>query len=146
MKAASASPLKTTHFLTLHAPVEGKPFVAGKGNYGVRQIFAVPDGGWVDGLIKGKLVSPSGDWMRLSDKGIATLDVRTAILTDDDEPATIYVQYFGKIQFSAEIGNHAHEVVFSSCAFLWLITPRCLCHRGRGARLVGGFYVFFLPL
>ena len=104
MKAASASPLKTTHFLTLHAPVEGKPFVAGKGNYGVRQIFAVPDGGWVDGLIKGKLVSPSGDWMRLSDKGIATLDVRTAILTDDDEPATIYVQYFGKIQFSAEIG------------------------------------------
>jgi hypothetical protein len=52
-----------------------------------------PDG-TVDGpRIKGKIVQPSGDWLRTMANGLNRLDVRLTIQTDDDQ--IIYVSYNG---------------------------------------------------
>jgi Protein of unknown function (DUF3237) len=55
-----------------------------------------PDG-TVDGpRIKGKIVQPSGDWLRTMANGLNRLDVRLTIQTDDDQ--IIYVSYNGIFQ------------------------------------------------
>merc|ERR1712178_595186 len=72
------------------------PIEHGKASYGVRNIFEV-SGGWVEGPhIKGTLVGPSADWMVVDDAGYATLDIRTSIKTNDEDPAYIYLSYKGK--------------------------------------------------
>jgi hypothetical protein len=49
-------------------------------------IVNVPAGGSVDGpRIKGKLLGPSGDWLRVMPSGVFRLDVRATIQTDDNE-------------------------------------------------------------
>ena len=51
-------------------------------------------GGWVDGpKIKGKLVSPGADWVRILPIGSSKLDVRSMTKTDDG--ALIYLHYSG---------------------------------------------------
>jgi len=43
--------------------------------------------------IKAKVISPSGDWVRVQDNGNWKLDVRLVFMTDDGEP--IYCHYNG---------------------------------------------------
>ena len=64
-------------------------------------IFNVPLGGSVEGpKIKGKIVAPTGDWLRTMPSGVRRLDVRLTIRTDDDQ--LVYVSYNGIIQCSKE--------------------------------------------
>ena len=64
-------------------------------------IVNVPAGGSVDGpRVKGKLVAPAGDCLRVMPSGVLRLDVRGTIQTDDNE--LIYVSYNGVIQCSKE--------------------------------------------
>jgi Protein of unknown function (DUF3237) len=61
-------------------------------NNGLR-IVDVPSG-WVDGpRIKGKILPPSGDWMRTLASGVTRLDVRLVVQTDDNQ--IVYVSYNG---------------------------------------------------
>jgi hypothetical protein len=56
-------------------------------------------GSWVSGpRIKGVLVPPGGDWLRVLPSGIMRIDVRTTIKTDDG--ALIYMSYNGVLQES----------------------------------------------
>jgi len=80
--------LETEYLMTLYATLE--PAQIADGNLSV---VNVPSG-WVEGPgIKGKIVSPSADWLRLLPGGAARLDVRAMIQTDDGE--MIFVSYNG---------------------------------------------------
>jgi hypothetical protein len=83
-------------------------------------IVNVPAGGWVDGArIKGKLLGPSGDWLRVMPSGVLRLDVRATIQTDDNE--LIYVSYNGVIQCSKEQSdrlNAGEELKAGDCHFI----------------------------
>lgn len=64
-------------------------------------VVGIPAGGWVEGpRIKGKLLGPSGDWLRVMPSGIFRLDVRGTIQTDDGD--LIFTSYNGVIQCSKE--------------------------------------------
>ena len=53
--------------------------------------------------IKGKLLAPAADWLRVMPSGVIRLDVRAVIQTDDD--ALVFVSYNGVIQCSKEQGD-----------------------------------------
>jgi hypothetical protein len=82
-------------------------------------IVNVP-GGLVDGpRIKGKLVAPGGDWLRVMPTGVLRLDVRATIQTDDNE--LIYVSFNGVIQCSKEQSdrlNAGEELKAGDCHFI----------------------------
>lgn len=83
-------------------------------------IVNVPTGGWVEGpRIKGTVVGPGGDWLRVMPSGVLRLDVRVTIKTDDSE--LIYVSYNGVIQCSKEQSdrlNKGEELKTDDCYFL----------------------------
>ena len=51
--------------------------------------------------IKGKIISPGGDWVTITPSGVARLDVRLLIETDDG--AHIYMTYNGVFVTSKEV-------------------------------------------
>jgi hypothetical protein len=84
-------------------------------------IVNLPAGGWVDGpQIKGKLLAPAGDWLRVMPSGIIRLDARSAIQTDDG--AVVFVRYNGVIQCSKEQGDRLNagqeELKAGDCHFI----------------------------
>jgi hypothetical protein len=85
MESASTR-IKTEYLMTLHAPLEA-PQTVGRDLL----IYNVPPGGWVRGpRIRGELVAPTADWLRLMPDGTAKLDVRASIRADDG--AIIYYE------------------------------------------------------
>jgi len=56
-------------------------------------IFNVPTGSVEGPRIKGKILPPSADWLRIMPGGVSRLDVRTTIQTDDGE--LIFISYNG---------------------------------------------------
>jgi hypothetical protein len=88
--------VQTEYLMTLHAPLNLPQAIDQN-----LLIFNVPAGGWVEGpRIKGKLLGPAGDWLRVMPSGILRLDVRGTIQADDNE--LIFVSYNGVIQCSKE--------------------------------------------
>ena len=88
--------IKTEYLMTLHAPLD-PPQAVDQGLL----VYNVQPGGWVEGpRIKGKLLAPAADWLRVMPSGVLRLDVRGTIQTDDGE--LIYVIYGGAIQCSKE--------------------------------------------
>ncbi len=78
------------YIMTLHAPLD-----APHGVSGALQIFNVRPGGWARGpRLRGEIVTPSGDWLRISPEGSRRLDVRLNIRTDDG--ALIFMAYTGR--------------------------------------------------
>src|SRR4029077_15974138 len=64
-------------------------------------IGASGPGGWVEGpRIKGKLVGPAGDWLRVMPSGVLRQDVRGTIQTDTND--LIFISYNSAIQCSKE--------------------------------------------
>jgi hypothetical protein len=58
-------------------------------------------GGWAEGpKIKGKVVAPAADWLRILPSGTWRLDVRGTLVTDDEQ--LIYTTYNGVIQHSQD--------------------------------------------
>ena len=88
--------VETEYLMTMHAILAPRQ-VIDQGLF----IVSVPAGGWVEGpKIKGKIVGPSGDWLRVMPSGILRLDVRGTIQTDDGE--LIFTSYNGVSQCSKE--------------------------------------------
>jgi hypothetical protein len=86
--------VQTEYLMTWHAPL-APPLAVDQ------SLLVVPAGGWVDGpRIKGKLVGPGGDWLRVMPSGILRLDVRSTIQTDDGD--LIFSSFNGAIQCSKE--------------------------------------------
>jgi hypothetical protein len=83
-------------------------------------IVNVPAGGWVEGpQLKGKLVEPAGDWLRIMPSGVFRLDVRATIQTDDG--ALIFTSYNGIIQCSKEPADRStagEELKAGDCHFI----------------------------
>ncbi len=63
------------------------------GPLGTRLIFSVTGGSFEGPGLKGKLLPVGGDWLLVGEDGIARLDYRATLETDDG--AQIYLQYFG---------------------------------------------------
>jgi hypothetical protein len=79
--------LQSEYLMTLYVPLE--PHIVDETLRAVNH-----PGGWVQGpRIKGKIVPPSGDWLKTTANGLNRLDVRLTVQTDDD--AIIYVSYNG---------------------------------------------------
>ena len=64
-------------------------------NLGGRTIASVTGGTFEGPNLKGKVVPPGADWLRVANPTLRVLDVRTLLLTDDDQP--IYCTYHGVI-------------------------------------------------
>jgi hypothetical protein len=87
--------IATEYLMTLHAPLD-PPQGAG----GDLQIYNVRPGGWVRGpAIRGEVIAPSGDWLRVMPDGARKLDVRLSIRTDDG--AFVFVSYAGRARAPA---------------------------------------------
>ncbi|KXS18774.1 hypothetical protein M427DRAFT_199228 [Gonapodya prolifera JEL478] len=71
----------------------GKPTVVGKTPSGSRFIAGV-EGGTVDGIVKGTVIGPAGDWVQQRSDGVNVIDVRLTIITSDTNEA-IYMYYGG---------------------------------------------------
>jgi hypothetical protein len=118
MRAGAGGPttsVQTEYLMTLHAqltpPLAIDPSLL---------IVGVPAGGWVEGpQIKGKLVGPGGDWLRVMPSGVFRLDVRATIQTDDG--ALIFLSYNGVIQCGKEQMdrfNAGEELKAGDCHFV----------------------------
>jgi hypothetical protein len=86
--------LQTEYMMSLYVPLEAH--VVGNG----LAIINHP-GGRIEGpRISGKIIPPSGDWLRRAD-GVARLDVRLTVQADDNE--IIYISYNGVFQCEKEV-------------------------------------------
>jgi hypothetical protein len=82
--------ITTEYIMTLHCPLD-PPHAA----VGDLQIFNARTGGWVRGpAIRGEVIAPSGDWLRISPGGARKLDVRLTIKAEDG--GIIYMSYTGR--------------------------------------------------
>jgi hypothetical protein len=83
-------------------------------------IGASGPGGWVEGpRIKGKLVGPVGDWLRVMPSGVLRQDVRGTIQTDTND--LIFMSYNSAIQCSKEQLdrlNAGEELKTGDCYFI----------------------------
>jgi len=107
--------IQTEYLMTLHAPLD-PPQAIDQGLL----IYNVQPGGWVEGTrIKGKLLAPAADWLRVMPSGVFRLDVRGTIQTDDG--ALIYVSYGGAIQCNKEQAdrlNAGQQLKADDCYFI----------------------------
>ena len=65
----------------------------GGGAVGSRQIVPVIGGTFEGPKLRGKVLPPGGDWLVRTSETVRVLDVRTLLLTDDDQ--RIYLSYRG---------------------------------------------------
>ena len=92
---AQSSEVTTEYLMTYFAPLERYPIDSST------VIVNVRPGGWVKGpRVSGKIIPPGGDWLRIMPSGVARLDVRLLIETDDS--AQIYMTYNGIAVLSKE--------------------------------------------
>jgi hypothetical protein len=88
---SATATLAAEYLMTLHAPIAGAPQRTDE----TLTIFH-SDSGTVDGpRIKGRILAPTGDWLRVLPGGSLRVDARMSIETDDG--AQIHVQYGGVI-------------------------------------------------
>jgi hypothetical protein len=86
----------TEYLMTLHSPLDPP-----QGDGGDLQIYNVRPGGWVRGpAIRGEVIAPSGDWLRVMPGGARKLDVRLSVRTDDG--AIVYISYTGRARAPAD--------------------------------------------
>lgn len=97
---AQTSQIKTDYLMTYLVPISAQRMKID----GTMLITAGYPGGWVKGPgISGKFVAPGGDWITVTPAGVARLDARIVIETDDG--ALIYMTYGGIVVSSKEAGE-----------------------------------------
>jgi len=87
---AQTATIELEYLMTVQGALEAPQTIdAGYGIVGVT-------GGWADGpKIKAKVVGPGGDWFQVLPSGVAKLDVRLTLMTDDEQ--LIFVSYNGVV-------------------------------------------------
>jgi hypothetical protein len=107
--------LQTEYLMTLHVPFDTPQQIDQS-----LLIFPTQPGGSAEGpRIKGKILSPAADWLRVMPSGVFRLDVRETIRTDDD--ALIYVSFNGVAQCSKELTDRlftGEQVKADDCYFI----------------------------
>jgi len=85
-------------------------------------IVNVLPGGWAKGPdISGSFIPPGGDWLRIMPSGVARLDVRATLKTDDGE--LIYITYNGIIQHTdGSIAKLNNGEVFTNKDVAYFVT------------------------
>lgn len=73
------------------------------GPLGTRLIVPITEGRLEGDRIRGKVLELTGDWLTISDDGVATLDVRALFETDDG--ALVYASYRGRTDVSNGPGS-----------------------------------------
>ena len=128
--------ITTEYLMTLYAPLDPPQKIDDS-----LTIYNVGAGGWVKGpKIKGMLIAPGADWIRLMPGGNLRQDVRLTIKTDDG--ALIYLTYNGIISRSKEVAKRAASgdlltsadeyflmaptMETSSQAYVWLNHVQCV--------------------
>jgi hypothetical protein len=85
------SRIDVEYLMTVYVPLHAPQVVTSN-----LHIYTSKPGGWVSGpRIKGDVVAPTADWLRVMPNGVRNLDVRLSILADDG--CYIYMQYVGRI-------------------------------------------------
>ena len=85
---AQTATIELEYLMTLHLTPQA-PQTIEAGHF----VFNVT-GGWVEGpKIKARLVAPFGDWIQILPSGVARVDVRGTMVTDDDQ--LILISYNG---------------------------------------------------
>jgi hypothetical protein len=87
--------VELVHEFTFTADLKAVPI--GQGPFGDRSIFEVT-GGKATGERLSGTIGGGADWILAGPDGFGRLDVRTTLYTDDG--ASIYVQYFGVIEYT----------------------------------------------
>lgn len=77
------------------------PLDTGPGPYGNRMFFEATDATITGPRLSGRASGGGGDWLLLGSNGIAHLDVRFVMTTDDD--AIIYVHYHGILELNEKV-------------------------------------------
>jgi len=96
--------LQTEYLMTFHAKLAPPPQAV----YQNLLVLNAPTGGWVEGpRIKGTLLAPAGDWLRVMPSGVLRPDARGTIKTDDGE--LIYISFNGVIQCSEEKSDRLNK-------------------------------------
>jgi Protein of unknown function (DUF3237) len=115
---AQTTKIEPEYLMTLYAPLSPDQAVDAE-----LYISDVPPGGWVKGpKINGTLVGPGGDWLRVMPSGVARIDVRATIKTDDG--ALIYITYNGIFKDSKETEERANKgEVLTSKDLYFIIAP-----------------------
>lgn len=91
---ADVTSLDVEYLFTLTAEVGIEPYAVLRGSPSGTRVVADVTGGSVEGpRVRGRIVTPGGDWLVRRANGVARLDVRLLIVTEDD--ASIYVTYEG---------------------------------------------------
>ena len=97
---AQSTEIKTEYLMSYVVPISPQRVAID----GQTSITAGYPGGWVKGLrISGKFVAPGGDWITITPAGVARLDARILIETDDG--AFIDMRYNGIVVSSKEVGE-----------------------------------------
>jgi hypothetical protein len=89
--------VELVHEFTFTAELK-PPVAVGPGEFGDRTIFEVVRGVVTGERIHGTVGTGGADWVLAGPDGFGRLDVRATLLTDDG--ASIYVQYFGVIEYT----------------------------------------------
>ncbi len=115
---AQTTTVSTQYLMTLYAPLGPTQEIDA-----ALEINEVKPGGWVKGpRINGTLLAPGGDWARVLPSGVAHLDVRATIKTDDG--ALIYISYGGIYKDSEETEARAAKgEVLTSRDMYFVIAP-----------------------
>ena len=79
----------------------GAPIAVGENPHGNRQIVPVTGGSFEGPHLKGTVLSGGGDWVVVRPDGVAELDVRQTLQTDDG--ALVYVTYRGYLSRFLEV-------------------------------------------
>src|SRR5262245_12647035 len=96
MTADPETSIQTEYLMTLYAPLDAPQLIDQN-----LLIYNLQPGGWVDGpRIKGKILAPAADWLRVMPSGVHRVDARKTIQTDDG--GLIYLSYNGVVQCSQE--------------------------------------------
>ncbi len=91
---ADVTSLDVEFLFTLSADVKIEPHAVVKGGpLGMRVVAEVTGGSFEGPKLRGRIVTPGGDWLIRTAGGAARLDVRVLLVTDDG--ASIYVTYQG---------------------------------------------------
>jgi Protein of unknown function (DUF3237) len=116
--SAQTTTITTEYLMTLYAPLD-PPQKIDKS----LTIYNVGPGGWVRGpKIKGTLIAPAADWIRIMPGGNLRQDVRLTVKTDDG--ALIYVTYNGTINRSKEVEKRdANGEVLTPADEYFLMAP-----------------------